>query len=302
MSIANHTETTTLDPISNHFRLVDAACYGSLRRDFLDGLSIAVNVIGLVIVLLIGTMATLRFMRMSKMNKSLKILFYVSVLASILTLLSIGIVFMVCFGDNSDEEVSLSGLLPFFSLIGYLTLFMCVLGTLLVRLHITFEQSMYRMSKQTKNIFITLYCIIILLTLTAIAIWAYLFFQRNLGKIITWLTVVWILFLSICFLYITTAIAAVWIFCSNLLKLATLESPTSDPSDFNATQMRLVNMSTKYITLFCISAVCIFACLMVHIVYHYAKLPYHLDILSTSVDCVISIVCLYMQYAFASKY
>merc|ERR1712228_222964 len=249
----------------------------------------------------IGVMASIRLIKMKNMNKLLKILFHISIFSSIFTVLSIGIHFMLCI-NSSNEQQSLSGVLPFLALIGYLALFICILGTFLVRLRVTFEQSVYKMSKRTTNIFLTLYIIVIIFSIVCVTLWAILFFQRDLNAVLHWLSVVWALFIVICIIYISMAIAAVWIFCNNLLKLATLQSTSEDSSDLNGTQQKLVNMTTKYITLFGIASVSIFICFALHIVYHYSVWLYHVHIIATSIDCVISIVCLYLQYSFASHY
>ena len=89
---------------------------------------------------------------------------------------------------------------------------------------------------------------------------------------------------------------------NNLLKLASLQSSSADQSKLNETQLKLVNLSTKYITLFGIGTVVVFISFTFQIAYHHTFWLYHVHIITTSIDCSISIICLYLQYTFASKY
>merc|ERR1711992_94027 len=102
VNVSNVTDSFVLE-----LRFVDYGCYLPPDVDYAvgDPISIAINCIGIVIILFLGMSATLQFMKMTKMNRWLVTLFTSCIMFAAVTLLSILINFSICI-DRRNQLMS----------------------------------------------------------------------------------------------------------------------------------------------------------------------------------------------------
>eukprot|EP01084_Bolivina_argentea_P213655 362793_1 len=272
---------------------------------------ITICCVSLLIVLFISIIAIKNLITNTKINTSLKILFYISSIAAIAQLASSIATLSLCLQSSEDlQDYTLPLILFEF---GYYILVLCILGTLLARLWTTFDDSIFRMGKTARVIFIMIYILIVFTCLGIITLFCITLVSLKSEEeqwdeyqdIYLWLVLmIWIL-------YILAAMWAVYMFCRNILSLAELRRGSqidvmqgNSPSNvkLNAFQLKMISLSSKYVALFTIAAV---ASLIVMIFWAYQGL----EILSVptictlaGVDACINILCLYLQYSFAQKY
>merc|ERR1719162_160016 len=116
-------------------------CYDA--GDFHNSLAIIIFGVLLVTVLVFGCVGTKKLLAKKEMHRSLKGLFYTSFAATTTVLLSSIAGSFTCMHDLPLPYFITSYMLCLSSM---LVLFSCILGTLLVRLVITFKESIYSIS------------------------------------------------------------------------------------------------------------------------------------------------------------
>eukprot|EP01084_Bolivina_argentea_P040025 73951_1 len=209
----NTTDTTYLDWVD--FDYAESLCQSNGTISIvLDMIGVVINSIALVIVLTIATITIQKLRTLSNMNNLLKYIFYISVFGCLIVLCGTIWIYMSCV----IYELSYSSLIAsYITTFGYFIYIDCILATLLVRLYITFKNSVYKMSKYTKNTFIAVSTIICVLSIAILSIHACIFWliTIDIDTMIGALYFGWFLFLIKSFLYFVCAVTAVYIFCNN---------------------------------------------------------------------------------------
>ena len=201
---------------------------------------------------------------------------------------------------------------------GMPTLFGSLLATFLVRLHITFDESLFAMNRTMR---ISIWCSFILFVLEAVAsiVCLWIGWLGENGKVnakrIEMEHYFWTLALSSFSTYLICSAVAVSIFTTNLFRWAQSRKDTvqraligslhemNETADsslnrykksiaLNLTQQRIINMATRYVFLFLVTAVCSVIC--------YVSCYFEVESVNPSIlwsmDCVANILCLYFQY------
>eukprot|EP01084_Bolivina_argentea_P217987 370008_1 len=257
---------------------------------------IILAVLVLIITLCIGAIAINKFHKLTNMYKLLKYLFYVSVVAVIARCLCIIFGTMVCICVRIAQ-------------VTYYILLLSVLATLLVRLHHTFKNSVYAISTIKLSILFTLFIVTLIPCIGAIIVLNLSYFvspkqaqyYRMLNGIFGAITIIF---------YMITGISTVISFSRNLLHLA--EAQSNSPISccnikLNKSQKKLINQVSRYNALFTLAAITSFMvvitfsiCAVISMLYDYDYIPLLQCI--TIVDCLVNIVCIFLQYSFATKY
>eukprot|EP01083_Nonionella_stella_P139919 427867_1 len=266
------------------------------------------NFICLFITVTIAWITLRHFIKLSKLNTSLKCLFCVSVISACLCTLSSALAVLLCL--KLFDEVIASRICILLIYCGYLMLFLSLLGTLLVRLYTTFNHTIYKISCKTQSVFIILYIIMIVISVLIVIITAaqVAFDDGNRMRMI--------LLAINGFVYVVTAIAAVFVFSNTLMKVTQSHSKTLrnvlvfDADVLNKSQQKLVTSIARYVALFTLASVTSLTSLIllfIGFVRVHNRDVAHSNwtfVLSMFVaaDCAINVVCLYLQYVFATKH
>ena len=202
---------------------------------------------------------------------------------------------------------------------GLPSLFGSILATFLVRLHITFDESLFAMSN-TMRTTIWLSFILFLLQATASLVFLWIGWLAENGRLDAEAAerkekerYFWTFALSSFCTYLICSAVAVSIFTTNLFKWArsrkdtvqhnyigkdtigSLDGVMDDKRKsfaLNITQQRIISMATRYVFLFLVTAVCSVLCYFTCYLGIYTFNPSIL----WSMDCVTNILCLYLQY------
>ena len=185
----------------------------------------------------------------------------------------------------------------------YLAFLLCLLSTLIVRLWLVFKDSIWRMSDRMRSAFITLYTLLLLVTVLNLSA---LFVRdhhrghklddgKNFFEILLYVSRgAWLL------VYAMTSILAVYLFVHNLLLLAAQQTSSSnnvlDAASLNKRQMQRVKQSTKYLSLFLLAMVST-SCIVV--LSFAAKL---IAAIMWRFDVCLNVLCLYLQFRFANQH
>eukprot|EP01084_Bolivina_argentea_P194479 333683_1 len=270
-----------------------------------------VSSISFCIVLLVGIICTKQLLLSDKIQPVFKNLFYIS-----WSFASIGLLFIfshsmchLTINENCDP-------LDTFGIIFIYSFAFNLLLILIYRLYFSFKDSSFAISKTTKWILITLYCLILLFL--AMFVISFIYLQSKVG----WdsvrcidcskreVTTGWyIMSLNIVTipLYIVTTIITIIIFAKKLLKFTNLlPKNESDMNSINLTQIKLIDNATRYVALLSMGIISSF-CLMVIVViwWHglgWQKEAFNIIDVFLSIDCVINIIGLYLQFSFGRNY
>ena len=250
-----------------------------------DGTSIFAFATSLIclIILLITFIASIKQLKARKIKNSIKTIYFIATICSIVSV-SIYVVFSIICTD-SDKIPHKTVFEGFYSI-----LCLCVVIILLLRLHFGFKDSILDLTSYQRWIFII--SPILMITLAIIAVVAY-FFNIYL-RVIT--------FGIVSMLYLGISIYAIILFVHRMHALIALRSPTSSTS---IERRRLLHTTIKYVTLLSfalISTWITFILSAVDIVWNGNNFLDLANGIFACLDCVVNILCLYLQYPFAERY
>ena len=296
---------TTFEPTLDNIALVDAYCYQIRDHIALSIIAVITFIISLSFILLIATIAIKQIHKLEKLNPALKALFYLIIISALIDLLTALLRLILCFNnDHRDDNAAL--ILQSASAFGYMSMILFVLGTLLVRLYTTFQQSIYKMSNTVRNIFIILFSIMTCLTIAMFVV--YSIRLADAGDETFHYLYMWIalqIFFLFVILYLISAIWAVYLFSHNLLALARSRVVTTRnvlDVKLSKQQQKLINMTGKYVSLFAVAGFSMILCIIMLCLEVYAKMPQTVTMIAFAVDCCVIVMTIYMQYSFASNY
>jgi len=179
--------------------------------------------------------------------------------------------------------------------------FSSILATLVLRLHIVFKGSIFKVSKRTLSMFI------------AIGIVYFLSVSVAVGGAVMWsngnergLSAVVIALGIAIFWYLVGSALAVRVFARNMSKLARTQKNTLRLNNFdisklptlNDRQIKLLNLSAKYILLYIVSIS--FTVILTQILFHVVSAE--MSGLWISADININLFCIYLQFNFADAH
>ena len=232
-----------------------------------------------------------------KIESPIKILYHI---ASILSICVITFCFLggitLCFESENSSFIP-----AFIVLCLYMGIGCCVLAILLIRVHFTFKESIFKLSKCEKYSFIILYSMTILSVLFVLSV------QRGMDPVdlygmqrilYTISAYCLIIFFSI------TTIYGIFIFVLKMYKLTRLRRGES--TKLTQQQMKLLNIAAKYISLLGLAIFTTWITFILILMYAHT-LPWNiaeiqLFLAQFAIECAVNVICLYLQYPFAKKY
>eukprot|EP01084_Bolivina_argentea_P269790 458601_1 len=281
----------------------------SSRENILHAISLVIIIINFFIIILIGIISTKQLKSSNKIEPIFKNLFHVSWIIS-----SIGVLFFISYIGFYFAGVESCVLGALGSICTYLSAYNILL-ILIYRLYFSFKDSIFTISKTTKCILITLYSFTLLL-FTYISIF-YIVLIVNLGCSYMYSPSVILSFelngvpIPI---YILTTIITIIIFAKKLLKLTTFRQNTvsnqkSKAPSLKTYQIKMIENATRYVSLLTMgifSTCCstafiwiIWMCLIYRGLYEDVTI---IIFVVLSIDAVINIIGLYMQFPFSVHY
>eukprot|EP01084_Bolivina_argentea_P287448 493238_1 len=272
--------------------------------------------ISFLIVLLVGIICIKQLSLSKKIDPIFKKLFYVS-----WSLASIGL--LLIFSHSMCHLLINHNCNPLGTL-GIILIYSCAFNLLLIliyRLYFSFKGSIFAISETTKYILITLYCIILLLLLTIVIAFIYLQIKAGWDNIVsiklTKLELNTSYYVMVCNMvtipiYIVTTIITIIIFAKKLLKLTNFRrnSVAAIKPAVNLKQIKVIDNATRYVSLLSMGIFSSTSCCVMVIVLiwwfigkQYINKEYvNIVFAIICIDCVINIIGLYLQFAFACKY
>ena len=225
--------------------------------------------------------------------------------------------------DGGFNDSIFSKIIVIASRFMYFTLiFACTLAMVLVRVYTIFKDSIYRTTKFQNYCFVILY--IVTMVITYLGLMPMIvgiddidesLNPEKFDKYYDFLTIIGTV------LYLITYIYGMYVFAKCMVKLTTMTTISSNESrssqrsiNLNECQNKrkeeLLYTSAKYVSLLSIAIITSFLTTGIYW-YLYSIVNDSLSwsimgaeilILVASVDCVVNIICLYLQYSFAKKY
>jgi len=231
-----------------------------------------------------------------KMTQSLKVLFYMACASSLcLTALCISTV-SLCLASFQKAALICGAV----SIFAYAFIFLCIWSNLILRLFVAFQNSAYKI---TRNERIGYGVVFVFLTLNAFAT-SLCQFLMLVGEGLTPSIYVQLL-LGIAFM-VVFAVSALCAVCSFMGKLFVLGKARTlsqinafdedQPLGLNKMQEKLMNLSTKYVSLFLVASLSSFITLFSGFYESASGLRISLFLVPT--DCAVNLICIYLQYAF----
>ena len=174
----------------------------------------------------------------------------------------------------------------------YYCVLVSVLLTLLLRLHYTFKESMFRMKSYQKWIIIIIsLCGLILALIYLITLTINVHAHYVIG--------------SLGLIYFGLSLYGMCLFSSKMYTLTKMRKSSmvdvenaNDTKTFNKHQGKLLYMTTKYVTLLSIAMISTWMNIFIFLTVHDADTTGVL----MCIDCVINVICLYLQYPCNREY
>ena len=209
-----------------------------------------------------------------------------------------------------NESISMIGMTS--AMLFYFMMMCDLLATLIIRLWLTFRGSMYQISTAKHCILMILLPITILVFFMGVGLYLSCIIISNDIQ----LRIAWVIYLALIAwsFYIITAIFAVSLFAQNMLKLTKLRTSTMKDvleitrqnTEINKSQCRLIRDTSRYVSLFTLALLSSFVKMFIPIISN--TFPYifggkfiYLTLISGSIDGVINISCLILQYSFCDR-
>ena len=272
--------------------------------------------IGLLLQIIVGLKSIKEIPKLKELNKSIKLLYYVAIISSLIFTISRGsaTIFYCCIGDYYIAEF-------FYPIecIFYTCIVACLLGTLLSRLYYTFNHSIFEISKM--KMYTLIICNIGFFTF-GIGSTIILFIIRIRGlnyndNEINQLFNLSILFASIAAMfYFIGSVFTSFLFVSNLFKLITLRQLSSYNKNNDIEIKKQIKLSEHHLVIIdqisrhvALLSLAIFTTILTMMSYGIVvnarnNVSILLEIFGIVeiIDVTINVICLYLQFSFAKKY
>lgn len=178
-----------------------------------------------------------------------------------------------------------------------------LLTTLVLRLHLTFKESAFRMSSRVIYIFAVIYIIeIALVIVNAVGIVLNAIDSVEANAIgFPMITASWLSFMLV---WLVASFVAVRFFVTNIWKIAKLRIHSQrnlESISLDSAQHQLLHVSARYILLYCLATASTILCNILFITLEFSDLSLFSDIFN-SIDYCFNVLCLYLQFSFATEH
>ena len=244
--------------------------------------------------LALGIAGFIHFRKEPNIGWKLKLLFYISLSCSCVALTSFLLQHAV---DSMMSNPEWTDNLKMVGGCSFMVFMMTLLSTLVLRLHLTFQSSIYRMSKKTKSSFIAMFIMMTLMT----------FLFLILGSLGTYSRFAFMLILFFIILFLIGSAMAVGLFVNNLRLLINTRSSskynvdiTVDAIQLDQNQQKLSDLAARYLLLYTVAtASTVVTWILLILMSRIAGIDVRLLI---PVDWCINMLCVYLQFGFVSHH
>eukprot|EP01083_Nonionella_stella_P148964 472456_1 len=198
------------------------------------------------------------------------------------------------------------------SMIAYYFMALNLLGSLLYRLYITFDDSMYRISTVPRYILNVLFVTCVFLMLPTVGIYASCIPSSDRSEVQQRILYAIYCGLASFIFYIITAVIIVSLFAKNMLLLSKSRASskrniTQENPQLNQRQMLFINQISRYVSLFSMAMLSTFvtvtSVMLAGIVPSSLKgKTVQLMLISISIDGTVNMSCLALQYTFTNEF
>ena len=289
-------------------------CANSHTYEPVEITNITTSTLGIIITIVIIIHASINLPKQNKMHNTIKCLFWLCASLAIITLSSDIIATVLCVELETQRPTLIISTL---SLASYLSLLLVLLTTLLTRLKMTFDGSIYELSKRKQCGLVVLYLLSMLLGMAAITLFAaqkYISYRNYIPEYLDEISRAATVTGVLCGVFhIITAVWAVYIFSKNLLNVAVSSMDIDVCTDvhsvvLNQTQKKMIDSIVRYVGLFSISMVT--SCISLVVLSGGKWWPdgntrgEHVQVymMVSGIDAVINLICCYLHYSFNKKY
>ena len=232
-----------------------------------------------------------------EMEMSIKVIYFLTLTTAItynVTSNISNILKMICL-----DSPQLSSYLEAIDVTAYYYMLTCVVSILLLRLYLTFQESIFELSKNQKVFLI----IVFSLHWISSIVGTILYYTNNPMVILIIVSGLWKI------IYLTESIYGMILFAQKMYALTKMRASSIDNDQvlFNEQQMELLRTTTKYVTLLSIAMISswiYFFFVSINGILPGQKTSVSGPLLGTlgNIDCVINILCLYLQFPFNNEY
>ena len=249
------------------------------------------------IIVVIITVKSIQQLAQTNISKTIKSLYYISCISGIITIITCCMdSFLSCLYINHSNIALITSLIR---IAMYFVITAAVLGTLLVRVYSTFKESVFEISKYHKMILIILYILI----LTSASIVCIIGAGKRTSDLIGTERTIHTIFTDItAILYVVIFIYALILFSNKMFKMLN-ENGNKTKKQFDA---QLLHAALKYVSLLSLAIFTTLITAVLVVIYIQINkwwiIMRQIIIMQYAVDCAINVICLYLQYPFATKY
>ena len=288
-------------------------------------ISISLSTTALIFGVVLGIIFMSKMRRMKKLHNLLKLIIIITVICQILYTLSATSIPVLC--HNINENVSMIGMTC--SLLFYFIMMCALLGTLIIRLHLTFRHSIYKIPFIKQFILMIFFILTMCSFITAVGLylscviqWDQLDTESESGDNEIQSRIKWVIYFAMIAWsqYIITAAFAVFLFAQNMLKLTKKRASTmrnimnpqrdinlQNETELNKSQSKYINNTSRYVSLFTWALISSFVTMLSPMVANYIPSVFdgrfiYLILISGSIDGTINVICLLLQYSFCNPF
>eukprot|EP01083_Nonionella_stella_P148965 472457_1 len=272
--------------------------------------SIVIASVMLTITILIAIASIKAMKRKTAMKKVLKWLFVSSMIALCTYLLCTIALALTCEYATNPDAISMIPMTVI--LFSYYFMALNLLGSLLYRLYITFDDSMYRISTVPRYILNVLFVTCVFLMLPTVGIYASCIPSSDRSEVQQRILYAIYCGLASFIFYIITAVIIVSLFAKNMLLLSKSRASskrniTQENPQLNQRQMLFINQISRYVSLFSMAMLSTFvtvtSVMLAGIVPSSLKgKTVQLMLISISIDGTVNMSCLALQYTFTNEF
>ena len=276
-------------------------------------ISLAISITMVVTILILTIISIPSLQKLLKLNKRLKCSFITTIISFFCGQLSATVISTICHTFSGRMAM-----IPMtFVILSYNVMILTLVGSLITRLYITFDKSVYKIANITRYIVNTMHVITILLFMTAVAVYVSAIFREHpiQGQVQISLT---IYFAAAGFsFYLITAAFAGFLFARKMMKLVHLRATSRSAqcngengariSELNTKQKCFIDKISRYVSLFTCALISTLATMLSPFVAEAIPSLFtgrfiHLILISRTIDSALNVVCLTLQYSFTTSF
>jgi len=228
--------------------------------------------------------------RMEKMPYALKFIFVTASASSVaFTVLNV-VTIVLCLLSHKKEALITAAISTFV----YAVLFLCVWANLTVRLFMAFRERVLKISRKQQICYVITFVYLLLNALAASACQLLILVGNGFTPSIWFQLLLGVVFM------IVFAVSALCIVFSFVSKLFTLEKVCEEePIGLNKMQQKLMDLSSKYISLFLMASISSFITMFTGFYESATDLSISISLFLVPIDCCVNLICIYLQCEFA---